>query len=141
MSDKLELAKKKLAIGFVLVFLLGVIVGLLLCGILPISGSPEGTGDLTVYVEDANGDSINHAQVSLDGGSSQPVTGGDASRTFDNVPYGQHEVSASAAGYQSNTTQVIVDEQNEEVTIVLGASEDPSDSGESEPLTEKIKFL
>jgi hypothetical protein len=97
---------------------------------------PDGTGDLTVAVEDQSGNSINHAQVSLDNGPSQPVTGPGATVTFQNVNFGVHNVLADAAGYNSNSTQVVVDEANEQLTIILNDSASPPQSGET---TERFK--
>lgn len=96
--------------------------------------SPVGSGDLTVAVEDQNGSPINHAFVSLDSGPDQPVTGPGATVTFSDVDFGSHNVTGNAAGYDSNSTQVVVDEANEQVTIILDDSASPPNAGETQKL-------
>lgn len=116
--NRLALLLLLLVLAFVLGFGAGVPFGAEQC-------SRADTGDLTVQVVDENGDPIQNAKVSIDGGQQQPVTGANAKTTFGGVAYGDHSVEVQAPGYVTSTTTVQVDEPSESVTVTLN-SEAPS---------------
>ncbi len=84
---------------------------------------------LTVNVEDTAGAAITGAAVSITGTVDKSgSTGTDGKVIFEYLPAGTYDVSASAAGYSSSSQNIVLN-STQEITLTLTASTPPAGGG------------
>lgn len=82
----------------------------------------------TVSVSVTDGtDAVANVDVTITDGTESYTgkTGDDGGCTISNVPYGTYDVIATATGYETAESTITIDDDTEELSITLTASEEP----------------